>query len=538
MARMIKSESALNLALNIATVFEDGTVIDHKYGLGDVVENLRYVKDEEIKIVSGRITAINYNTPNKVSWNRLKPSDTLSSDITLTNIMIDNSEQYNASTVTVPVSEIVEWEDENTLGTVKRIKVTPKVDLTLTLNYSDNKSTTASIEVGDVFDRVAIIDPSNVGTDIVGKFEVIAFAYKLSNKQFVVTGLALKNVDTEVVGVYDLGYVIGLNEVYIYTPDSVVGLLSVLKGLNGATKIADGDTLTIAVDIDNSTEEGQFQLVGLKDVTVQLDGSVTTANSGASNFAIQNSTVTFTGSGTVKASTAYDKNHSTGVITITTGSDVTFDGPGIDSVLADANAGQFGIVALKDAKVTFNNGEFNGGWYAYSSNGTNGNAPDVTIHGGKFTSAYDYAIYKPDAGTLTIDGDAYIDGLVGAISVNAGSVYISGNPTITTQGANSPVTDTYSDGTSTMETMAAALNLNARYGDVVCRISGGKFFGGDGVTIATGATHNVDLKISGGAFSAPITNENWLEDGYVCSEEKNSDGLYEVVKKNSSESVG
>ena len=263
---------------------------------------------------------------------------------------------------------------------------------------------------------------------------------------------------------------------------------------------------------------------------MQLDGSVTTANSSTSNFVVQNASVTFKGDGVDKASAPYDRNHGTGVIKLVEGAEVIFDGPGIDTVLADADAGQFGIAAFDNAKVTFKSGQFKAGWFAYAGNGNSGNATEVHIEGGRFISEYDYACYFPDAGKRYISGDAYIDGLTGAVAVNNGELYISGNPTITTKGAASAIQATYSDGTATMETENAALNLNAKYGDVICRISGGKFIGGSGVAIATGATHSIDLKISGGAFSQPITNSDWLEDGYVCKSEANSEGLYEVVK--------
>ena len=217
------------------------------------------------------------------------------------------------------------------------------------------------------------------------------------------------------------------------------------------------------------------------------------------------------------------------MITISEGAEVVFDGPGIDADLGNADAGQFGIVGLRDAKITFKSGEFKAGWYGFSTNGNQENAPEVHLDGGRFISTTDYAVYLPSRGKTYISGDTYIDGYTGGIAVQNGEIYISGNPIITTAGAASQITATYSDGTSVLENLNASLNLNARYGNIVCRISGGKFIGGAGVAVAVGTAHNVDLKISGGAFSQPV-DAAWLEEGYVCKTEANAEGLYEVVK--------
>lgn len=56
MARMIKNVKSMTLGVELVTVFENGTKTIRPFKIGDVVNDLRYVDNGEIVIVSGRIT--------------------------------------------------------------------------------------------------------------------------------------------------------------------------------------------------------------------------------------------------------------------------------------------------------------------------------------------------------------------------------------------------------------------------------------------------------------------------------------------------
>ena len=180
---------------------------------------------------------------------------------------------------------------------------------------------------------------------------------------------------------------------------------------------------------------------------------------------------------------------------------------------------------MSNGKLTVNDGNFQTGWYCVSGNGAKTTADSVTtINGGEFTSVADYAIYHPQPGKLVINGGV-IKGAAGAIAANNGIIEINGGEFSVLGGGD---TGNWSDGTSGLSDVA--LNLNARYGDVVCRITGGTFYAtaSGTIMIKTGNNHTVDLKISGGNFTQK-PNDEWIAEGYVCSETANAEGFYTVT---------
>jgi len=518
MARMIKTTQAMTLGVKFTTVFEDGTTAEHVFKAGDTINDLRYVLDGEVETVSGRLASIQYTTATKITWNKNNPSNSMMNDITLTNLVIDNSEQYHASTVEVPMVEVVEWADEKN---VARVKYEPFATYDITMHYSDLTSNTVSVEVGDKFDKAQFFNPSDPEHLIEGTFVVVGFAYKLANRAIQVTGIAFQAED----GTYqvvDFENIFRLNEIYTYKVDSPETFKSKIS------ELANGDTLSITAEIDNSTS-GSAIVISDKNIDLNLIADIKTANSSDSIVMFTNTKSTISGSGKFVSTTPYDRAHSTGVIAISEGADVTFNGSGVNTVIGP-DEGTFGISVKDNAIITVNDGEFKSSWQNFAMNGSNQSQTAVlTINGGSLESTEDYAIYWPVvSATLNVNGGE-ITGYTGAIGVNAGIVNITGG-IISTAGASSRLTDTYTDGTSTF-TGNAALNLNGKYGKITCRISGGDFISaGEAVVISTGSTYPVDLKISGGRFSAPITNEDWLESGYVCATEPDKDGLYVVAK--------
>ena len=523
MARMIKSVKEAIIGLELSTVFENGDVTSRIYKVGDEVENLRYVEDQEIKVVSGRITAIKYSTASRATWNRNRPTNTLVNDITLTELVIDNSEHYQASTVTVPMTEIVEFANETD---VKRMKFAPFIELKLALSYSDLSSKEVLISIGDTFDNVVVMDPQNVGTDITGKFKIVAFAYRFTNKLVDITGLALENAETGVTIVTDLEYVFKLNELYNYVPVSASDVANMIASLQN------GDTLQIkAIKTENGMESlstvGNPVAISGKEVAVELDDDIIADNSSAAGLQVlSGAKVELTGSGKIISTTPYDSSHSTGAIQVRDGGELVLNGSGLSAVVADdpVNKGQFGVCVFGPSKVTMNDGDIKAGWYGISGNGTNQNtSSEIEINAGAITSVADYAIYHPQKGKLTINGGV-IDGAAGAICMNSGDLVINAGRL---QSFGTGDTGSWSDGTGGLGN--AVLNLAAKYGPVTCVITGGTFAtSGNAILIATGTKYSVDIQISGGNFSSK-PDAAWIAEGYVCTEEPDDDGFYTVV---------
>jgi len=521
MARMINSERKMNMGLNIVTMFKDGMEDAKFYSKDDVIQDLRYVLNKKVVTVSGRVVGFGYSLPNNVSWNADDPVDTLPTDIQVDSMIIDASEQYKSTIVTVPIREIVEFDGEEN---VARMRVEPVFTLDLKLYYSNNTSKEASIKVGDTYDNVVIMDPKNIGTDITGTFKVLSFGYSMSaDRKLDFNKIALEDLNGNI-SVHDMDNIFDLNEIYSYEAGS--GDIADVLAL--AAQLAPGDVLTISAPVDTTTSTTPIAIRA--DSTVKLDADVTAANSDNSGFTVANATVTFSGSGKIVSTTPYDSSHGTGVLNIGQGGKVIFNGSGINTVTADPeNEGQFGIVYRNNGSVEVNDGDFKAGWYCFAGNGSSTTAESVvTINGGNIVSVGDYAIYHPHAGTLNING-GFILGRAGAIAVQAGTVNITGG-TISSTGL-AELSTQWNENEGTTGIGNAALNLYARYGDITCRISGGRFVAeGDAAIVVVGTAHNVDLKISGGEFSVK-PDADWIEEGYYCRDAKNSAGFYQVVKQ-------
>ena len=520
MARMIKSITKVNQYVKLTTVFDDHEA-DHSFKVDDVLQDLRFVADGEIQLVSGRVAAIQYKMKNPLSWNPVKPSDTLSEDVQLTNVILDTSEKYQASQTIVPLMEIVEYEDEKDFNVVQ-MKVSPFIVVDMELHYSNYKVQTASMEVGDVFNNVKIMNPLKPGieNDITGKFEVIGFAYTNKSGVLNVNGVALKNVETGEKIVIEFKYILELNEVFNYEVTDNESLAEVLSN------IADGDSIIINNEIDTT---GKPITSTQKDITLTMNENLVSGGDINSGIHVRNSgKLTIDGTGTVTNNTPYDATHNKCTISVREEGELTINNCDLYAVIKDdpVNKGQFGIGVYDDAKLTVNNGNFVTGWYCVSGNGTS-KSPEsiVEINGGTFTSITDYAIYHPQAGKLVINGGTFA-GAAGAIAVNNGEVLITGGK-FTVRGGGD--TGNWSDGTSGLDNVA--INLNAKYGDVKCVITGGEFHAtaAGTILISTGTAHTVDLKIMGGKFTSK-PNDEWIAEGYMVSGEP-IDGFYVVTPK-------
>ena len=519
MARMFRSDQEVILGIKFTTKFEDGSGVEHIFKVGDTIKDLRYILDGEIVTLSGRLTKVNYSVASRSTFNRNNPTNTLIKDATITSIDIDASSEYNSNIINVPIEEVVEWEDEKN---VARVLYEPMFYVTLTLNYSDRSSKFADITVGDRFNNVKIFNASDPENLITGVYSVKAFAYTIANRAFTLTGIVFED-DAGKRVIADFNYIFGLNEIYTYEPEDVAAAIQAVSSL------ADGDRFIISNTLDNSSESGAINISGLKDISVVMNSDIITTNAGSSQFVVNNSSVTFSGDGKFKTNTPYDSIHSSGVMKIQGTSEVVFNGTGCATALEDVDKGQFGIGVFNESKVTINSGDFEAGWYAISENGSHSGS-EIVINGGTFISKGDYTLYFPARATRVINGGSFA-GVAGCIAMNNGSLSITGGTFV--GGSGTLVTTEYSqDGTYTLQNKTAVVNINAKYGDCVVRITGGKFITSDDaapvVAVATNSSYTIDVQISGGLFSAKF-DEGLLVEGYKFTDEKNSDGFYEVV---------
>lgn len=174
------------------------------------------------------------------------------------------------------------------------------------------------------------------------------------------------------------------------------------------------------------------------------------------------------------------------------------------------------------ATVTINGGHIKAGWYAVSGNGSlNMGTAKVVVNGGVLESVADYALYLPQNGGKAEINGGVIYGAAGGIAINRGELTVN-NGTITSKGTGS--TGTWGDGTGNLE--AAAINVNAAYGDAAVMINGGKMIAEtNALFITNGTKHNGTITVTGGTFSSDPTA--YLAAGYTAS--KGSDGMYTLV---------
>lgn len=519
MARLINSKYTQTITCNIRTLFEDGTETKRTIKKGDVVTGLRYVDYSkgagEVVTVSGKVLAINYKSANPLNYKAKAPANCFDKDCQLKSLQIDASEQYSSKIVTVPLNEVVE--DEGVTG-VKRMKYDAAITVDIEMVYSDGSVVYQSLEPGDTLNDVKIIVPEEM-KEINGNFTVDGFGYKMgSNSELTITGVILSNADTPAF-VTPIKNILGATEVFSYpvtSADEAVEAISYMKT---------GDTLKLSDTIDARATALSFNGI---DCEFDLNGQVVEAGGGPdSAVRVANGTLVLSGAGVIESALDYDRSHGSGVVQVTAGGKLVFDGANINAVREDpVNKGQFGIVVTSDGSVEFNDGEVKAGWYAISGNGTTTTADAVfEVNGGRLVSTSDFAIYLPHAGRVIIN-DGLVAGAAGGISANNGSIEIHGG-TITSKGNGD--TGEWSDGTSGQAN--AAINLNGRYGPVSLFIDGGYITAENGAAIVVAGTANpVTINISGGFFSAPVQPE-WCASGYVPTEEPDENGYYTVVKE-------
>ena len=193
--------------------------------------------------------------------------------------------------------------------------------------------------------------------------------------------------------------------------------------------------------------------------------------------------------------------------------------------------------------------------FAITGNGTDGYGNvDFDINGGMIISHTSHAIYQPQMGNMTVDGDATIDGVTGieiragTLTVNSGSITGTGSETVcnpnssgtTTTGAGIAVVQHTTEKTIDVTIGGGAIvgntalyennvqnNPESSIKGITLTISGGLFQTG-GQTPSSLNIMDYDkiaLNITGGQYSVEFPGE-YLEPDYLLLE--NSLGRYQV----------
>ena len=290
------------------------------------------------------------------------------------------------------------------------------------------------------------------------------------------------------------------------------------------------------------TSNGSYEIT--KNLTLDLNGHELKLSNREKegNFLITNATFTLmdskdankdgTGGGKIYTETVYAGAATTKTL-IQAGNNGHFI---MESGLIDAasfatdpeNQGQFAVGVYNnksktEASATINGGHVKAGWYAIAGNGQTGNGVgNITVNGGIVESTADYAIYHPQNGTTTINGGV-ISGAQGGVALKRGELIVN-DGLITSKGVGS--TGNWGDGTGRLG--AAAINVDASYGDATATIKGGTITAEkDALTLDANAVNKATIAVSGGTFSSEVKPE-YCADGYEPA--RKEDGTYGVQR--------
>ena len=206
------------------------------------------------------------------------------------------------------------------------------------------------------------------------------------------------------------------------------------------------------------------------------------------------------------ARTKYDDS----VIIVKRGGDLTVTGNG--TVTANGLTNVYAAVKLTEyndtgdaaAKLTVENGDFVGYYYAIVGNGTRHNT-EITINGGKFSATAEndnQAIYHPQDGTLNINGGTF-SGYASAIELRSGKLNISGGSFTS---AATKFSATPNGNGTTIIGAALAISQHTTDKDIDVKVTGGSFKGiyaiyEDDIQNNTG---NVSVSVSGATLTGKV----------------------------------
>lgn len=420
MARVVKIVPNANIWLDIVTKFEDTTSSTKTLKVGDTIEGLRWIEDESIKTVTGIVKEINY-TPAGGNSTKANPTDTLSSDVKFTTLVVDASSEYQSNIVTLPINEIVE--DEGVFNVVK-VDAVPQLNVTLSIEYTDGTTENSDLSVGDILDNVTIMGSAPGKPDITGKFTIKSFVYAVSKGALDVLGFNLENASGNVIATWKK--IIKFKEI----PNVKVSG----EGLAAVAELLESDDPEVEVIFAGDVvvpdrEDGRITTVFVPEgKTLDVDLAGHTLDVAGYAFYSTGGTIVIndsTGEGVIKT-----RSHNTYGALYSKNGKIIINGGKIDTSTdtdeEDPNY-MYGVVLAGSGTLEMNGGEIHtvAASGAAITNGTAEGAGAVFTFAGdsKLRSDKSYAIYMADNKTVIVKDNAYIEG----ICMRMGDVIIQDN---------------------------------------------------------------------------------------------------------------
>lgn len=298
MARLIKNSITQEISCNVITRFTSGEESVKHIAVGDIVENLRYVKDKAIVKVSGKVTQIQYTILKITKPDPRNPIDTFETDVRIDNIIIDASEHYQSNIVTVPAMEILE--DEGVLD-VERMFVKAHARILMQMEYSDGRIEDRDVEFGDILKEMKIMTkPGN--PDIIGDFKIASFVFVSQQAKANITGLYLTRLEgstTLTTAIFDnIIEFIEVPQVEITNTESLADITAALNISENGEAYA-----TLGVDVTiPPREDGKITTTMINtDQRLHLDLGGHSITTQAYAFYVNGGTLDITGEGEIDA---------------------------------------------------------------------------------------------------------------------------------------------------------------------------------------------------------------------------------------------
>lgn len=271
--------------------------------------------------------------------------------------------------------------------------------------------------------------------------------------------------------------------------------------------LANGETFVLSRDIDITEQSGISVPAGVSSV-LDLNGyAIKAVNGESGNITVYGNLTLKDSKGTGRIVAEKDfvyQQYSSGVITVEgENAKLTMEGGYIYAVRENAvDNGQFGVFLSKGGDFTMTGGKIEAGWYAVAGNGNDKTQNSmIEIKGGELISTSDYAIYLPQSGTTNITGGT-VNGAAGAVSIRRGTLNISDNAVILSNGEGN--TGDWGDGTGNQPN--CGIMVDPSYGTCTVNIAGGTFSTEkDVIKLNKNAAHasGSAVQISAGTFSDP-----------------------------------
>jgi len=201
MVRIIETRLTPIVDFVISTNYANGKVSNNIFKEGDLIENLRYVLNNDIETITGRLAKINYKK--KTIEHRYNSVDNaksyFSEDVTASSINIDCSKEYNSKVVNVPANEIIEFIPNG--DEVKRMSYKLKYGVHFEVELSDTTTNVFDIHEGSIYQEFTYLDLEH-GVDKTSEVKVAAITCNSAlypNKIVFIEDGIVKEIDIKLV---------------------------------------------------------------------------------------------------------------------------------------------------------------------------------------------------------------------------------------------------------------------------------------------------------------------------------------------------